>query len=225
MATISIDFDSSGDVELILQNRPVPAPNPGNEEETESNWEFGSLDVKFKEVRLRVSSEKLMSCSDYFRATLPTPRFREGEEFAENGSMTLNFSQPEDDAESMMIILGILYESEVQVPTRLSVQKLYNMATLVDKLQCQETVAFQAREWLKGIMEDFMNLTSENYEVGLRLLWITWVFNMKRYFVRVIWVVQLHALHQIDPIDEKILLPSYIIGECCEIPYVSTASS
>lgn len=99
------------------------------------------------------------------------------------------------------------------------------MATLVDKLQCQETVALQAKEWLKVLIEDFMNSTSGDYEVALRLMWITWVFRMKRYCFRLIQVFQLDALHQIDPIDEKILLPPYIIGECCGILYVRNASS
>ena len=127
MATISIDYDSNGDIELILEekdntplNQAAQQASPSSEQEKPAKYNVGPLSVKVKEVRLRVSSLKLISSSRYFQAMLEGSRFHEGEELKEHGFVEIKLLDPEDEPTAMMIILGILYENDVQVPIELA---------------------------------------------------------------------------------------------------------
>ena len=77
MATISIDYDSKGDVELILGkkdntplNQAAQQDSQSSEQEEPVKYNVGPLGIKVKEFRLRVSSFKLISSSRYFQKML-----------------------------------------------------------------------------------------------------------------------------------------------------------
>jgi hypothetical protein len=75
MASISIDYDSKGDVELVLNGQTQE--QLASQESSEKYFEAGPMSYKVKEIRLRVSSQKLISSSRYFKTMLEGPGFRE----------------------------------------------------------------------------------------------------------------------------------------------------
>ena len=222
MATISVDYDSNGDVELILKEKTEAdqlAPQGGSsstEQQMLRNCVVGFLNFKVKEVRLRVSSKKLTSSSRYFQAMFEGSRFREAEELKEHGFVTIELSDPEDDPTAMIIVLGILCSSDVQVPTDIDLRTLHNVTTLVDKYYLHETVAPQAVSWFDKL-EASQGLPNTFDETLLMWLWIAWVFGMKDRFKELSRVAQQCASKSIDLADEKILLPSNVLSKCCSV--------
>ena len=230
MATISIDYDSNGDVELVLSKNTAadqPAPQsslPSTEQQMLPNFVVGCVNIKVKEVRLRASSNKLVSSSRYFQAMLESSRFREAEELKEHGLVVIELSDPEDDPTAMMIVLGILYSSDAQMPTDVDLQTLHNVATLVDKYHWHETVAPRAISWFDKLVAS-QGLPDTFEETLLMWLWIAWVFGMKDRFKELTRVAQQCASKPIDLADEKILLPSSVLSRCCPIRSGWEASS
>ncbi|KAH7112792.1 hypothetical protein B0J11DRAFT_619450 [Dendryphion nanum] len=218
MATISVNYDSNGDVELILKEKTSgdqPALQDGSsstEQQMQRNYVLGNLHINVKEVRLQVSSEKLISSSCYFQAMFEGTRFREAEELKEHGLITIELSGSEDDPTAMMIILGILYSNDVQVPIDIDLQTLHNVATLVDKYQFHATVSPQAVSWFNRLKAS-QELPDTFDETLLMRLWVAWVFRIKDRFKELSRVAQQCATKPIDPGDEKILLPSGVLKD------------
>jgi hypothetical protein len=222
MATISVDYDSNGDVELIFEEKTAAdqvAPQGGSssdEQQMRRKYVVGHLDVNVKKVRLRVSSSKLMSSSRYFHAMFEGSRFREAEELKERGFVTIELSDPEDDPTAMMIVLGILYSNDVKVPTDIDLQTLHKITTLVDKYHWHATVVPLAISWLDKL-EGSQGLPGAFDETLLMWLWIAWVFGMKDRFKELSRIAQQYASKPIDLADEKILLPSSVLSKYSSI--------
>jgi hypothetical protein len=91
MMTISIDYDSNGDVELIFEktdnchNQAAKQTLLSSGQEKTAGYNVGPLGVEVREVRLRVSSRKLISSSRCFQAMFEGHGFREGKELKEHG--------------------------------------------------------------------------------------------------------------------------------------------
>jgi hypothetical protein len=219
MATVFIDYDSNGDVELILeQKHDTPLHEAAeqasqlSEQEESSRYNVGPLSIKVKEFRLRVSSVKLTSSSDYFRAMLEGSGFREGEELKTHGSVSIELSDPEDEPTAMMIILGILYENNVQVPSELDLPTLEKVAVLVDKYQWHVLVTPRAISWFDRLLNS-KGLPDNFDETVLTWLFIAWQFGIKDHFKALSKVAQQDASYSIDLRDESIRLPTRVLGE------------
>jgi hypothetical protein len=115
-----------------------------------------------------------------------------------------------------MIVLGILYSSDVQMPTDIDLQKLYNVATLVDKYEWHAPVAPRAISWFDRL-EASQGLPDIFDETLLTWLWIAWVFGLKDHIKKLSRVAQQHASKPIDLADERILLPSSILSKCFSV--------
>lgn len=215
MATISIDYDSNGDVELVFEKNITTdrADSPCGTSSTETNllrnFAFGYLDVKVKEVRLRASSTKLIESSKYFQAMLEGSRFREGQDLKKDGLAVLPFSDPEDDPKAMIIILGIVYD-DVQLPQEVDLETLYNLATLIDKFQFDVPVLALSRAWFEKLVAS-RGLPVTFDESLLKWLWIAWTFKIHHHFPELTRVAMWCGIRTIDLMDEKILLPSKIL--------------
>ncbi|KAH8803295.1 hypothetical protein F5884DRAFT_711969 [Xylogone sp. PMI_703] len=234
MATISINYDSNGDVELILgmentclkpeaqkallstkQEESPPRmqegpssnkedPASGKQEEY-AKYSVGPLSIITKEIRLRVSSLKLISSSRYFQGMFEGPAFCERKELIEHGFVEIELLDPDDDPTAMMIILGILYETSTQVPPRLDLQMLYKVTVLVDKYQWHTLVAPHAISWFDGLV-DSQGLPDKFDQTLLMWLWIAWIFERKYHFKVLSRVAQQDACNSIDLTDESIRL-------------------
>ncbi|KAH8805128.1 hypothetical protein F5884DRAFT_885137 [Xylogone sp. PMI_703] len=217
MSTVSIDFDSDGDVELVLEKEDtafLKAAQPPSESRHDGQpalCSVGPLSVKFTEFRLRVSSLKLISSSCYFRGMFEGPSFRESKELKENGFVEIDLVDTDDEPAAVMIILGILYGSEVQVPAKLDFQTLYSVSILVDKYGWHALVTPHAISWLDNLLGsgDYSHVSHHDL---LTWLWIAWLFGAKQYFILFSRVTQLFIYNSIDVMDENIRLPTRILG-------------
>lgn len=215
MATISIDYDSSqGDVELILEDREDSHLDQAEDEAStpceQTKAALYNVGVKVKEIHLRVSSLRLASSSEYFRAMLEGSRFPEGKQLKENGFVQIRLSDPEDKPEAIMIILGVLYEKDVQLPTKIDFQTLQKVAVLVDKYQWHVPITPHMISWFDGLKNssEFPIAFDEDL---LTWLWIAWLFGMKDHFKSISGFVQQYAGKSIDPTGEDIRLPTRIV--------------
>lgn len=219
MATISIDYDSNGDIELILEekdntplNQAAQQASPSSEQEKPAKYNVGPLSVKVKEVRLRVSSLKLISSSRYFQAMLEGSRFHEGEELKEHGFVEIKLLDPEDEPTAMMIILGILYENDVQVPIELDLPTLDKVAVLVDKYQWHALVTPHAISWFDSLMNS-PGLPDVSDKAFWKWLFIAWLFGMKDHFKALSRVAQQDACNSIDLTDKSIRLSTRALSK------------
>jgi len=219
MATISIDYDSKGDVELILGKKDNTPLNQAAQQDSESSeqeepvkYNVGPLGFKVKEVRLRVSSFKLISFSPYFQTMLEGSRFREGKELEEHGFIEIELLDPEDEPTAMIIILGILYETDIQVLIELDLPTLEKVAILVDKYQWHALVTPHAISWFDKLL-DSQGLPNVFDETLLVWLFIAWLFGMKDHFKALSRVAQQNACNSIDPTDEGSRLSSRVLGK------------
>jgi hypothetical protein len=217
MATISIDYESSqGDVELILEDKEDSLLDQAEDEASKSGEQINAalynVGVKFKELYLRVSSLRLASSSEYFRAMLEGSRFPEGKRLKETGFVQIRLSDPEDEPEAIMIILGVLYENDVQLPTKIDFQTLQKVAVLVDKYQWHKAMTPHMISWFDSLRSSPVFPRSYSKDV-LTLLWIAWLFGMKDQFKTVSGFAQQHACKPIDPTEEDIRLPKGVVGK------------
>ncbi|PMD24653.1 hypothetical protein NA56DRAFT_643173 [Hyaloscypha hepaticicola] len=215
MATISIDYDSSqGDVELILEDREDPRLHQAEDEASTSCEQtkvaLYNVVVKVKEIHLRVSSLRLASSSEYFRAMLEGSRFPEGQALKDNGFVRIRLSDPEDKPEAIMIIIGVLYEKDVQLPTKIDFQTLQKVAVLVDKYQWHIPITPHMISWFDGL-KDSPEFPIAFDEDLLTWLWIAWLFGMKDQFKSVSRFVQQQACKSIDPMEEGIRVPKRVV--------------
>jgi hypothetical protein len=217
MATISIDYDpSQGDVELILEDREDSRLDQAEDEASKLSEQakaaLYNVGVKVKEIHLRVSSLKLASSSEYFRAMLEGSRFPEGKQLKENGSIQIRLSDPEDKPEAFMIVLSALYEKDVQMPSKIEYQTLQNVAVLVDKYQWHVPITPYVISWFDGLQSTPAFPKSFDGEL-LTWLWIAWLFGIRDHFKSLSRIAQQQACKSIDPTEEDIRLPKRVAGK------------
>jgi hypothetical protein len=223
MATISIDYDSSGDVELILEHEDTnhhdqttqqPSPSCKQEHTVEpKRYNVGPIAVNVKEVRLRVSALKLASSSRYFQAMLESSTFPEGRTLKENGFVQVELSGPEDDPIAMMVILGIIYENNVEVPTEMDLSMMKKVAVLIDKYQWHGLGVSHATSWYYGLLNSQSGPLDGSNPNTLTWLWLAWLFGIKDSFKCLSRAVQQTICNSISLEDENIRLPSKIVGK------------
>jgi hypothetical protein len=219
MATLSIDYDSNGDVELILEQKDDICPNQTLQETWSSSkknnpgkYNVGPLSIQVKNIHLRVSSLKLISSSRHFQAMLEGPAFREHQELKENGFVAIELSNEEDDPTAMMVIMGILHGTDVQVPAQLDLLRLYKIAVLVDKYQWQTLMTPHGISWLDNLLES-QGLPDAFDETLLMWLWTAWLFGKKDDFKNLSRIAQQNICNPIDLTDENIRLPTSVLSK------------
>jgi hypothetical protein len=158
---------------------------------------------------------------------LEGPGFREGRELKEHGFVKIELLDPEDDPRATMVVLGILYGNNVQLPVDLDLPTLHKVAVLVDKYQWHELVTPHAISWFDQLSES-QGIPITFHETLLMCLWIAWLFRMKDRFKTLSRVAQQDAYDLIDLTDESIGLPTRVIGKWhlvkLEVDYQRTSS-
>lgn len=206
MATLALEYDSAGDVELIWERGALA------EKIIPPMFDFGPLSVMTDSVRLRVSSTKLISSSRYFQTMLESSAFREGTDLKEHGSTTIRLSGPEDDPTALMIIIGLLHDGNVSPSKTIDLPLLDKIATLVDKYEWHSVVNPHVTNWFaelklrEGLPETFNDKL-------LKWLWILWVFGLKTHFKTLSKVAQQDASSPIDLEDENVHLPNSVLSK------------
>jgi hypothetical protein len=211
MASISIDYDSKGDVELVLHGQSQE--QMASQNLPEKYFQAGPMSFKVKEVRLRVSSHKLISSSRYFKAMLEGSGFREAQELKEHGFVEIDLPGAEDEPKAMMIILGILYGESANVPSEIDLLLLNEIAVLADKYEWHTLAEPWATTWFNSLM-DYRGLPDGTAAEALTWLWIAWVFGIEEHFETISGNIIRNATQSFSLTDENIRLPSKILGEC-----------
>ncbi|KAF2436229.1 hypothetical protein EJ08DRAFT_645232 [Tothia fuscella] len=203
MATISIGYDSAGDVELILQeSTDIDTKKLGN-------YNLGPSNVKVKQVHLRVSCEKLISSSQCFRAMLEDSKFREGSELKKQGHIEIELLEPEDEPQPLMLIIGTLYHENTTAPTSISLSMLYQVAILVDKFQWHDLMGPMSASWFMALVQPkFPDAFSTEV---VQYLWIAWVFGLEACFKKLTRLAMQDNRNPIDWKKENTRLPERVI--------------
>jgi hypothetical protein len=221
MATLSIDYDPSGDVKLVLVEKESPQTSSSDQnssietrpESLPSVYGLGLVHMKVRQVHLRVSSSKLIASSCYFDAMLNGARFKEGKELEEKGFVTIELLHPEDDPTAMMVILAILYCADPNitsiVPANMELKNLEKLTILVDKYQWQDIVQPYAVVWFNRIWDT--KKMPEAFEEILLCLWITWVFEIENGFKSFSRSAIQNGKSTISDDDETIRIPTTVI--------------
>ncbi|KAH8809258.1 hypothetical protein F5884DRAFT_901370 [Xylogone sp. PMI_703] len=194
MATIFIDFDSNGDVELIFKKKDNTCfsqealqASTSSEQEESAMYNVGPLSIKVKEP------------------WVPRTQRTERANFVE-----IELLGPEDEPTAMMIILGILCGTSAQVPIQLDLPTLNKVAVLVDKYQWHALVTPHAISWFDHLV-DSQGLPDAFDENLLMWLWIAWLFEKKDHFKALSRVAQQDACNSIDLADENIRLSTRVL--------------
>ena len=230
-------FDTRADTVLILRN-PNTAQKEECEIQTDSEPEYERLneagfgesktrrdspmtldnDQKYPrgaledtQVEFSVSSRHMSLASPVFRAMLES-KFKESQ-LNEQGLYEVQAS--EWDAEAFVILLDIIHGHHRDVPKRISVEILSNIAIIVDYYGCHEIMEFVLTAWLTylGDPEEFVK------EDPLRWLFISWVFRQEGLFTVATKMLLLYdnGAYVVDlPIPQPILgnMASFQVSSC-----------
>lgn len=147
--TLDVIFDPSGDLELIV----------------------GECD---RQRKFRVSSKAMCLVSLVWRAMLdPSGYFMEAQPV--KGRVTF----PEDDGDTMHLLLCVVHYKFNLIPLGLKYEKLFNLAILCDKYDTVDILY----PWLPKWLEDLTAIAIDSGKEGS--LFISWVFKDATTFERV----------------------------------------
>jgi hypothetical protein len=152
--------------------------------------------------RLKAYSLVLKSASRVFGAMLG-PRFSEGQRLDDNESTEIDM--PEDDAETMEIMLNVIHGCNNAVHDGLNASQILRVAITADKFDCKVALAFAIKVWL-----NCANITDSNQL--WRLLRAAYWFDNAKSFEEISLRLMLHhrgsylQLWAQDDIDADILI-------------------
>ncbi|KAH7312037.1 hypothetical protein BKA65DRAFT_518044 [Rhexocercosporidium sp. MPI-PUGE-AT-0058] len=133
--------------------------------------------VSSHEVQCIVSSRHLMLASRYFE-TILSGEFEEAKALRATGHVEI--TMPEEDLDSMTILLNIIHGASRKVPRNVSLEVLSKLAVLVSKYGMLETVEFFSDTWIDHLQRE--GLPKAYTKEVLRLLFVFWVFNRETEF-------------------------------------------
>lgn len=174
---------------------------------------------------LNVSSHALILSSDYFRKELRSP-WKEGEELAANGTVTINL--PEDDTEAMEIICHAVHHRTDSVPGTVSLRLLSKMAVLSDKYFFDAALKTTVTTWIRDYVSDQDTEATRLQRVDVRLELMAAARLLKHHKLaqRVMQGLILHATFPVvdmEPCVQNWLIEPPTLGSLCCIPQVPCA--
>lgn len=132
-------------------------------------------------VHMRVSSRHLMLASRVFGAMLDDSKFREGATLHAEGSVEIEL--PDDDPDAFAIVLDIIHNRTREVPRKVTLHTLTQIAILVNKYEMLVAVEVFSDMWIRRLSKRGL---PDNYtfwcEEVLSWLFISWVFEKPKIF-------------------------------------------
>ncbi|KAJ5472393.1 hypothetical protein N7530_006394, partial [Penicillium desertorum] len=125
--------------------------------------------VPRKHTRFQVSSKHLTLASDYFKRMLKAC-WAEGVALSTKGSVEI----PVNDCkpEILLIILNIIHGRSQQVPRKLSLPQLTDIAVATDFFQCHEALEVFAGIWIQDIKPLVWSSFSEDTKKWMMIAWV-----------------------------------------------------
>lgn len=149
--------------------------------------------------RFRLSSKHLTSASVYFKNMLQGP-------WIESNASTIEAQDWDPDA--MAILMNVIHGRHWKVPKRVDVEKLVNIAVLVDYYKCHEVMEVFVEKWTTNVEGEI----SERYCREL-VLWIAIgrLFNRADIFSQATKMAILYSQGPIQTLDLPI--PQHVVGK------------
>lgn len=118
-----------------------------------------------------------MLASRYFE-TILSGEFEEAKMLRATGHVEI--TMPDEDLDSMVILLNIIHGASRKVPRNVSLEVLSKLAVLVSKYGMLETVEFFSDTWIDHLQRE--GLPKAYTKEVLRLLFVFWVFDRETEF-------------------------------------------
>ncbi|OQV07263.1 hypothetical protein CLAIMM_11721 [Cladophialophora immunda] len=162
-------YDPRGDVQLVLSKRITPSaisPNTGTgptkkvqdggeaQLEAPAGQNNGASPAEAptahenQEIEAKVSSKHLSLASKVFRAMFDG-NFREG--VALGADQATKVPLPEDNADAMMVLLGIIHGLNRSVPRKIEYALFFAIVVLIDKYELQEATGVYTDLWFSDL--------------------------------------------------------------------------
>ncbi|MCJ1399231.1 hypothetical protein MMC11_002433 [Xylographa trunciseda] len=157
------------------------------------------------EVRFRVSSKHLTLASRVFNSMLK-PGFLEGDKLRTQGCADLRL--PEDNPAALLILLNLIHGRFKQVPLKVDLCMLTELAILVDKYELLEITDIVLKSWLEDLEK---SIKQEFNDDLLPLMCISYVFRKPDIFRQVTRTAQMEGD---GPIKEyRLPIPASVLKE------------
>ena len=130
----------------------------------------------------------------------------------------VEITMPDEDLDSMVILLNIIHGASRKVPRNVSLEVLSKLAVLVSKYGMLETVEFFSDTWIDHLQRE--GLPKAYTKEVLRLLFVFWVFDRETEFRDMTRLAQREADDKFEEDVGKlegVKIPPGIIGKSCRI--------
>ena len=163
-------------------------------------------------VYLRVSSKHLILASAMFNTMLTPDKFLEGRTLRSEGNLLINLS---DDPEILMVLMGIIHGKTRRVARRFPLEKLVQLAHLVNYYQLHEAVELFSDTWVTTLRPEYTLKCYDDPNVILMWLFISWVFHREDDFktATLILISESDGRLQDSVDNQRIPIPASIIRE------------
>ena len=138
---------------------------------------------KETEFHVIVSAPHLALKSRVWRVMLLNRGLKEGA--ALHGQGRVEIPLPDDDFDAFLIILNVLHCNRREVPRKVDIGDLEDVADLVDKYEWHEVLEDDAERWTWKIRRDFPKAFTDRLPV---YLWVSWVFGLRNEFKKLMRV-------------------------------------
>jgi hypothetical protein len=172
----------------------------------------GGSEPELEEVKILASSRHMALASPVFRSMLDKNKFSEGRTLHAEGSVQISF--PDDDPDAFLVLLNVIHGLTRAVDRHPDLNLLTELAILVDKYHCLQTVEVFAEIWIDNLLDD-MGLPVKYTEDVIPWVFISWVFESAEIFQDMTRIIQLECDETLDDdINERIPIPELVISEC-----------
>lgn len=164
-------------------------------------------------VHMRVSSRHLMLASRVFDAMLDECKFKEGATLHSKGSVDIEL--PDDDPDAFAILLDILHGRTREVPRKVSLLTLTQLAILVNKYEMLIAVEIFSNMWIRRLSKRGL---PDNYsffrEDVVSWLFISWVFEKPKIFKSMTGLIIQQASHILldQDLESDLPIPHTLLG-------------
>ncbi|KAE8131641.1 hypothetical protein BDV38DRAFT_288513 [Aspergillus pseudotamarii] len=125
---------------------------------------------------IQVSAKHLILASPVFKKIL-TGGWKESVTYLQKG--TVEITAEGWDLEALLILLRAIHGQQYQVPRKLTLAMLANVAVLADYYDCKEAVYIWSTIWIDALEEKIPKTYSEDL---FRWLWVSWAFQLPDQF-------------------------------------------
>ncbi|KAN0092035.1 hypothetical protein V8E51_017882 [Hyaloscypha variabilis] len=204
--TFTCKYDSNGDVELVVQEKMENAVGQFQSPDVLAKMVRFSLSGVCLRARLWVSSQQLISSSEYFQRMLEDTAFPEGKKLKGNGVVQIQLSELEDKMITFLLSLIFCIRGKAIYLLMSTLRCCTIPQWLWTNTSGKHWSLPRARTWFHALVRD-TGLPVHFSPSLMKWLWVTWLFGLEDHFRQLSKVAQQDARNSIVPTGEAIRLP------------------